>query len=64
MLNPVRPSANDGDTWKTESEAAAGYADILLLAANILHMKGVTQAGARRAAWAFTDAAWGEMAPH
>ena len=74
MLDPTRPFTEEdfafirrrgtlygsGDTWKTRAEAAAGFADGWSLVANMLHMKGVTEEEARKAAQAFTDAAWAE----
>ena len=46
------------DAWKTEADATAGFADGWSIIASMLHMKGVTEEEARKAAQVFTDAAW------
>ncbi len=74
MLDPTQPFTDEdfaficsrgtlygsSDAWKTEAEAAAGFADGWSIVANMLHLKGVSEADARKAARVFTDAAWTE----
>lgn len=74
MLDPTQPFTDEdfafirgrgtlyggGGVWKTQIEAADAVADGWTLVANMLHMKGVTEEEARKAARVFTDAAWAE----
>ena len=49
-----------GDAWKTEADAASGFADGWSIVANGLRLKSVSEAEARKAAQVFMDAAWAE----
>ena len=74
MLDPAHPFTKEdfafirsrgtryggSDTWRTEADAAAGFANGWLIVANGLRLKGATEEEARKSAQVFMDAAWAE----